>query len=87
MSGLSLPLLIAVQFLTRLPVRLQAMPSDQQLGRSLLWYPLVGLLIGALLVLLQWCLSVATVCFRPLCYWRVGGNQRRLASRWAGRLR
>lgn len=57
MSGLSLPLLIAVQFLTRLPVRLQAMPSDQQLGRSLLWYPLVGLLIGALLVLLQWCLA------------------------------
>lgn len=44
------PLLIALQFLTRLPVRLAAMPSPQQMGRSLLWYPLVGLLLGLLLL-------------------------------------
>ncbi|GLK89844.1 adenosylcobinamide-GDP ribazoletransferase [Pseudomonas turukhanskensis] len=44
-----IPLLIAVQFLTSLPVRLPGMPSPQELGRSLLWYPLVGLLIGVLL--------------------------------------
>lgn len=42
-------LLIALQFLTRLPVRLAAMPTPEQLGRSLLWYPAVGLLLGLLL--------------------------------------
>ncbi len=44
------PLLIALQFLTRLPVRLPGMPEPRQIGRSLLWYPLVGLLIGLLLL-------------------------------------
>jgi adenosylcobinamide-GDP ribazoletransferase len=51
------PLLIALQFLTRLPVRLAGMPTPQQMGRSLLWYPLVGLLIGLLLVTAQWLLG------------------------------
>lgn len=44
------PLLIALQFLTRIPVRLAGMPTPQQVGRSLLWYPLVGLLLGLLLL-------------------------------------
>ncbi|WP_375738929.1 adenosylcobinamide-GDP ribazoletransferase [Pseudomonas boanensis] len=44
------PLLIALQFLTRLPVRLSGMPAPPQLGQSLLWYPLVGLLVGAMLL-------------------------------------
>lgn len=44
------PLLIALQFLTRLPIRLAGMPTPEQVGRSLLWYPLVGLLIGLLLI-------------------------------------
>lgn len=48
-----LPLLIAVQFLTSLPVRLRGMPSPQEMGRSLLWYPVVGLLIGLLLYALN----------------------------------
>jgi len=47
------PWWIALQFLTRLPVRLAGMPSPQQIGRSLLWYPLVGLLLGLLLFALQ----------------------------------
>ena len=47
------PLLIALQFLTRLPVRLPGMPEAQQIGRSLLWYPLVGLLLGGLLLALH----------------------------------
>ena len=42
--------LIALQFLTRVPVRLAGMPAPEQVGRSLLWYPLLGLLIGALLL-------------------------------------
>ena len=47
------PLLIALQFLTRLPVRLPGMPEPAEVGRSLLWYPLVGLLIGGLLLALH----------------------------------
>jgi adenosylcobinamide-GDP ribazoletransferase len=46
-----LPLLIALQFLTSLPIRLPAMPTPEQQGRSLLYYPVVGLLLGALLCL------------------------------------
>jgi adenosylcobinamide-GDP ribazoletransferase len=47
------PLLIALQFLTRLPISLPGMPAAQQVGRSLLWYPVVGLLLGLLLLALQ----------------------------------
>lgn len=48
------PLLIALQFLTRLPVTLNGVPDERDIGRSLLYYPLVGLLIGALLAALAW---------------------------------
>ncbi|WP_437880613.1 adenosylcobinamide-GDP ribazoletransferase [Pseudomonas sp. LRF_L74] len=48
---MSLPLLIALQFLTRLPIGLPGMPEPHQVGRSLLWYPMVGALIGAVLLL------------------------------------
>lgn len=44
---------IALQFLTRIPVRLSAMPTPEAIGRSLLWYPVVGLLIGLLLLGVQ----------------------------------
>ena len=43
------PFLIALQFLTRFPVHLSGMPDDRDIGRSLLYYPLIGLLIGLLL--------------------------------------
>jgi adenosylcobinamide-GDP ribazoletransferase len=46
------PLLIALQFLTRLPVRLDAPPDGAALGRSLLFYPLVGLGLGLTLAVL-----------------------------------
>lgn len=49
--------LIALQFLTRLPIRLPGMPAPAAVGRSLLSYPLVGLLIGALLLSVQWALQ------------------------------
>lgn len=44
-----LPFWIALQFLSSLPVRLPGMPSPEALGRSLLFYPAVGLLFGVLL--------------------------------------
>ncbi|EKT4466867.1 adenosylcobinamide-GDP ribazoletransferase [Pseudomonas putida] len=43
------PLWIALQFLSSLPVRLPGMPEPRQVGRSLLYYPLVGLLFGVVL--------------------------------------
>lgn len=43
------PFLIALQFLSRLPIRLRETPDARAVGRSALYYPLVGLLIGMLL--------------------------------------
>jgi adenosylcobinamide-GDP ribazoletransferase len=48
--------LIALQFLTRLPVPAAGDYSSEQVGRSLAWYPLVGLLIGLLLYVAAWLL-------------------------------
>lgn len=50
-------LLIALQFLTRLPVRLACEPQPRELGRSLLYYPMVGLMLGLLLVALAWAME------------------------------
>lgn len=44
-----MPWWIALQFLSSLPVRLRRMPTPAEIGRSLLWYPAVGLLYAALL--------------------------------------
>lgn len=41
--------LIALQFLTRIPVSYSFVADDCQLGRSVLYYPPIGLLIGGLL--------------------------------------
>jgi adenosylcobinamide-GDP ribazoletransferase len=49
--------LIALQFLTRLPISLPGMPAPAAVGRSLLSYPLVGLLLGAVLLSAQWALQ------------------------------
>lgn len=43
------PALIALQFLTCFPIRLQPPPVGREVGLSLLWYPAVGLLLGILL--------------------------------------
>lgn len=58
------PLLIALQFLTRLPVRLRSEPDADAIGRSLLYYPLVGLLIGVLLAASAWLLGDVPVFLR-----------------------
>ncbi|RKS16528.1 cobalamin-5'-phosphate synthase [Pseudomonas sp. WPR_5_2] len=51
-----LPFWIALQFLSSLPIRLPGMPAPQELGRSLLFYPLVGLLFGGILWGMNWLL-------------------------------
>ncbi|AZO83837.1 adenosylcobinamide-GDP ribazoletransferase [Stutzerimonas stutzeri] len=52
-----LPFWIALQFLSSLPIRLPGMPEPGELGRSLLFYPLVGLLFGAILWAVNWLLQ------------------------------
>lgn len=52
-----LPLWIALQFLSSLPVSLPGVPAPREVGRSLLCYPLVGLLFGLLLWLASYLLQ------------------------------
>lgn len=56
------PLRIAVQFLTRIPVPSPGIAADEDTGRSLLWYPLVGAIVGAIL----WTLYTLTGGVSPL---------------------
>ncbi|MDH5182201.1 MAG: adenosylcobinamide-GDP ribazoletransferase [Gammaproteobacteria bacterium] len=53
--------LIALQFLTRLPLPKHILRDNdytpQRLGGSVLWYPIVGLLIGVLLASIPWCVQ------------------------------
>lgn len=44
-----MPFWIALQFLTVFPIQLKQMPSKQQNGQSLLFYPIIGLGIGLVL--------------------------------------
>lgn len=48
------PPLVALQFLTRIPVRLREPASDADVGASMAWYPVVGLVVGAVLALVAW---------------------------------
>lgn len=50
-------LVIAMQFLSRIPMGETIIASDQQWSRSVYFYPLVGAVLGALLVLLASVLS------------------------------
>lgn len=47
-------LLLAVQFLTRFPVGIQGDISDRELGRAAAAFPVVGIMIGGLLVLVYY---------------------------------
>lgn len=67
-----LPFWIALQFLGSLPISLPGMPSPAQLGRSLLCYPLVGLLFGLLLLGASWLLEGSASYLHAglvLCLW------------------
>ena len=55
------PFFIAVQFLTRIPVPSAPDDNDRHVGYSVLFYPLVGLIIGAILAALFWTLTGAPV--------------------------
>lgn len=46
------PFLIAVQFLTSIPILLKEIPTKEQNAISVLFYPIIGLIIGAILYIL-----------------------------------
>ena len=48
------PFWVALQFLTRIPTPEQSELSAQNLGRSVLYYPLIGLIIGVCLLIVAW---------------------------------
>ena len=55
------PFWIALQFLTTFPIRLKAMPTKAQNAQSLLFYPLVGLIIGLVLFFLAFALQAVPI--------------------------
>lgn len=64
--------LLALQFLTRLPVPINATVSDKHLGLSVLFYPLIGLLIGGAMVLLATVLTHVAILVQAallLTFW------------------
>jgi adenosylcobinamide-GDP ribazoletransferase len=48
-------LLTAVSFLTVVPVGAGGLPKEGQFGRTIVWFPLVGTLIGLALAGVDWC--------------------------------
>lgn len=72
------PFWIALQFLTTFPIQLKAMPSKQQNGLSVLFYPVVGAIIGCILcgfaVALQAVpIILSTALIFVLWIWLTGG--------------
>ncbi|NCI79114.1 adenosylcobinamide-GDP ribazoletransferase [Acinetobacter kanungonis] len=72
------PFLIALQFLTTLRVQLKEMPTSQQNANSILFYPVVGLIIGLILYIVALLLSgLPTVLLSSLILvlwiWLTGG--------------
>lgn len=58
------PFLIALQFLTRVPVPLRHPPDPQTVAASLRYYPVIGLLLGLALAAFAWLLEGASAPLR-----------------------
>lgn len=56
--------LVALQFLTRIPIKLKQQSTEKQSAQSLLFYPVVGLLIGLVIYVLNIALSEANDMLR-----------------------
>src|SRR5436305_872648 len=66
--------LVALAFLTIVPVRFGKMPTPRDIARSRFWYPAVGLLLGAALggacaALTTWYRSPLVAAFLVLAAW------------------
>lgn len=55
-TGPLYPLMVALRVLTRVPVLRGVEPTDDDRGRAVLWFPVVGALVGAALALVAWVL-------------------------------
>lgn len=55
------PILLAIQFLTRVPIPFRHKPNDREWARSMAWFPLVGLMVGLLVAGTRYLVS----CFWP----------------------
>jgi adenosylcobinamide-GDP ribazoletransferase len=66
-------LLLAIEFLSIVRLRRNAVVDDRTVGESINWFPLVGLLIGALLVLVdraaRWALPVPVATALVITAW------------------
>lgn len=72
------PFWIALQFLTVLPIELKTMPSAKQNGQALLFYPLIGLLLGLILfafamLLAKFPIILSAALILVLWIWLTGG--------------
>ncbi|USA45004.1 adenosylcobinamide-GDP ribazoletransferase [Acinetobacter sp. C26M] len=72
------PFWIALQFLTVLPIELKTMPSAKQNGQAMLFYPLVGLLLGLILftsamLLAKLPIILSSALILVLWIWLTGG--------------
>ncbi|MFI8009335.1 adenosylcobinamide-GDP ribazoletransferase [Acinetobacter sp. ABJ_C4_1] len=72
------PFWIALQFLTVLPIELKTIPTAQQNGRAILFYPLVGLVIGGILFIAACLLAklpivLLSAIILTLWIWLTGG--------------
>lgn len=88
-------LIIALQLLTRIPVSYRLTADDANLGQSVLYYPIVGFLIGVLLSILVLLLSagpdmLAAALVLMAWIWLSGGlrldEQTDFTHAWAGGL-
>lgn len=64
--------ILALQFLTRIPVTSNISATDKQLGQSVLFYPLIGLLIGSFLAFIAFLLQNSSVSLQAavlLTFW------------------
>lgn len=72
-----IPFLIALQFLTTIPVHLPYLPNQEQNRLSVLFYPLIGLIIGGIIYLIAYFLSlpiiVLSIIMVIIWVWLTGG--------------
>src|SRR5690348_13843846 len=59
-----MPFLVALQFLTRVPITLRSAPDAREIGASLAFYPVIGALLGLVLTILQTQLADASALLR-----------------------
>ena len=75
-------LILAIQFLTRLPIKKPVEFDDKNLSRSILFFPLAGLIIGSIGGLFYHIFSHLNEYIGTFCLSIYDSNNRRPSSRW-----